>query len=84
MDKIQMARAFATEITIATGYCPGNEDDHHQSVRIVESMLTDSSKVYAVLVGNVRIDCVDYRTAHYLYVKLTITGQCIIDVTNGR
>jgi len=50
------------------------------TVRVAEQTLTDDSKVYALLIGNVRIDCSGYAAAFDLFGNLIESGLYDVEV----
>lgn len=58
--------------------CPGRGAE--DMVCVVEQSLTDDSKVYAVLMGNVRIDCTGYAAAFDLFGNLIESGLYDVEV----
>ncbi|MCK4717034.1 MAG: hypothetical protein KAT70_00075 [Thermoplasmata archaeon] len=51
-------------------------------VRMTRQRLTDNSFVYAILIGNVRIDCVGKGAASNLFTGLTESGQFDVEVAS--
>jgi len=58
--------------------CPGRGVE--DMVCVVEQNLTDDSKVYGILMGNVRIDCVGRVAAFDLFGNLIESGLYDVEV----
>lgn len=71
---MEFAQIASDEKTIDHVTCPGCEE-YKDSIRLVEGTLSDNSKVYSLLVGNVRIECVSERAADRLLTDLGINGE---------
>jgi len=70
--------AFADENTRGTEQVIHEETsiaDGAAVFRVAEEMLSDGSYVFAVLIGNVRIDCIDYDAVLSLLQQLNTSGR---------
>lgn len=66
------------ERILTSSCCPGRGEA--DTLRVVEQTLTDASKVYGILMGNVRIDCTGYAAAFDLFGNLIESGLYDVEV----